>query len=85
MITVDTPTVSCPRCRVLIDRATSEGGWTPQPNDITVCLYCAAVLTFTDTLQLRALSAAALDALEPGFKAELWRYRAYVIARLRRN
>ena len=85
MITVDTPVVQCPRCRTLVDRATSEQGWTPQPADITVCLYCAAVLTFTDTLQLRALCAADLDALAPAFKAELWRYRAYVIARLRRN
>lgn len=43
----------CPKCKNILDgwhsMEDSEG---PQTGDITVCLYCSAVLQYTDTLTL---------------------------------
>lgn len=41
----------CPNCRTVVDGATAVDGSEafPSPGDVTVCVYCAAVLIFTAT------------------------------------
>ncbi len=51
----------CPSCGKRLDRSTGvseEGEYLkeevePRPGDITVCVYCSEVLTFTEDMQLR--------------------------------
>lgn len=49
-----TPGAPCCCCGEILDMAgTDEGPYRPTPGDYTVCLYCATVLVFTETLALR--------------------------------
>jgi len=46
----------CPACKAAIGGATSWGGSAgPGPGDLAVCLYCAAIITFDETMTLRLL------------------------------
>lgn len=48
------PHHECPSCEMALDAATDAyGEATPEPGDLTVCIYCAAILVFTDTMGLR--------------------------------
>jgi hypothetical protein len=55
----------CPSCGKRLDRSTGineEGEHLneevlPSPGDITVCVYCSDVLTFTEDMQLRVATA----------------------------
>jgi len=43
----------CPRCDNKLDGFTEmKEGTTPKSGDVTVCLYCSAVLEFTDDMML---------------------------------
>jgi hypothetical protein len=51
-----TPSAACPVCGYLMDACTAldnEKPRSPKPNDISICLECAAVLAFTDDLKFR--------------------------------
>ena len=48
----------CPSCTAPLSGAFSFEGATPSRGDLTVCIYCRAVLAFTHELQLRAVDAA---------------------------
>ena len=37
---------ACPECHELFTHASGQSN--PQPGDVTICLYCGAVLTFDD-------------------------------------
>lgn len=43
---------SCPVCHANLSAVGSPNGDMPKPGDITICAYCASVLTFTDGLGL---------------------------------
>jgi len=44
----------CPTCGRILDATTSvQGEQTPSPNDISICMYCAALLIFNDDMTLR--------------------------------
>ena len=45
---------ACPVCRKVLDGATGDG--TPEPNSLTVCVYCGVFLSFTASMGLRVLS-----------------------------
>lgn len=48
------PETTCPVCGKILDGAsTMSSGGRPKGGDISVCIYCARVLVFTDTLELR--------------------------------
>lgn len=51
-------TDACPQCGHGIDAATAAdgGGGKPRQDDLTVCFYCAALLTFDVNLKLSPLS-----------------------------
>lgn len=68
------PPASCPRCfRSGLDAATNAGPerCAPKPGDVTVCLYCRALLVFTDTMQLRPLKDDEFSLLPPTTQAAL--------------
>jgi hypothetical protein len=48
----------CPHCGQELDAATDtfRVGARPKPGDISVCLYCAAILQFNAALQLEAVT-----------------------------
>ena len=53
----ETPTQVCPNCEAVICEAfLVQGDRSPQPGDICVCAYCAAVCSFDSELRLRVLS-----------------------------
>lgn len=55
--TTKTEETCCPQCGMKISAATStEGDHKPTPGDLSVCLYCATPLVFTDGLKLRKMT-----------------------------
>lgn len=55
----------CPDCRATLDGATGVSGIrAPAPANVTVCVYCAAVLVFTEELDLRRATAEELVRVE---------------------
>ena len=81
----------CPTCGKLTDAATSiPPGRQPQPGDLSVCLYCAALLTFESaedgTLVCRAFTDAEVESLDPETKlAFMAAYTAVVQVQRRRG
>ena len=73
-LTHDVPEMKCPLCEHALDRATMDprnpDALPPQPGDVSVCLYCAAFLVFTETLHMRSMSEAEFNKLS----AEQQRY-----------
>lgn len=70
------PPTSCPGCNAKLDAATHGRQATPKEGDITVCLYCASVLTFVlqdEHLRVKVASADYLSGLPPGVRRELVR------------
>jgi len=52
-----TPPTTCPSCQHVIDGAGRvTGDSRPEAGDFTVCVYCASVAVFTETLMLRTLT-----------------------------
>jgi len=45
---------ACPVCRMKLDGATGFGK--PEPDSLTVCVYCGVFLSFTPTMDLRVLA-----------------------------
>lgn len=59
-----TPPVQCPQCKALLDAAASmdEGNTEPpDEGDITVCIYCGAVLMWEFNMQLTLLTEEELE------------------------
>lgn len=55
--TTKTEETSCPVCGMKIGAATStEGDHRPKAGDLSVCLYCATPLVFTEGLKLRKMT-----------------------------
>lgn len=63
--TFDTPGLVCPVCHTELDAATNvEDDQAPKPGDVTICVYCATVMEFTEG-GLRIMSQEELDAVHP--------------------
>lgn len=62
---IDTPTTPCPNCGSPLEmHAPSTGGeGSPVSGDVTICLYCAAVLVFDEDLKPRMPTAEERSAL----------------------
>lgn len=51
--TTKTPGTFCPVCKSALDCASDPlGDATPKPGDVSYCVYCSAILTFTQDLGL---------------------------------
>ncbi len=57
-LSTKTPETKCPACHHKLDGAArvDGDGNTPQPGDVTVCLYCGHICAYGDDLQLRELN-----------------------------
>lgn len=51
---IHTPKSQCPKCRRLLDAASSVEApkARPSPGDCTVCIYCRSILEFDNSLKL---------------------------------
>ena len=59
MTVVNAPTrdLACPGCEApLTGAAHPDSDEQPRPGDLSICIYCAELLQFTDTLGLKRLS-----------------------------
>lgn len=57
----------CPNCRSSLDAATatfSQKPLVPDPEDLTICLYCQKILIFNSDLSLRVATAEDLGKLK---------------------
>jgi hypothetical protein len=61
---VEVPATSCPFCEAHFDAAspTRNAGRKPKPGDLTLCIRCARVLFFDDTLNPRKPVSGELEA-----------------------
>jgi hypothetical protein len=51
----EVPACPCPHCKRMLDRASDpQSAASPRPGDFSLCVYCGAVLRFTETMLLRA-------------------------------
>ena len=79
----------CPRCQTALDASTltdlTPPVREPQPNDLTICCYCGAVLVLTPELGLRPFTLADGRRLSDEQRRTVWRVRQHVIGYLRRN
>ena len=72
------PPQACPVCRYNMNAiGTSDGtdATMPRPGDCSVCMFCAVVLVFTDTLTLRVLTNAEWIKLPLDARVELTQMR----------
>ena len=55
---------NCPKCDMLLDAATdlSDPNNEPTPGDVTLCLYCDALLEFDEDMMLKEIN---IKELEP--------------------
>lgn len=74
------PTTPCPGCGHELTAATSPDDESLQPKagDLTVCVYCTAMLRFDKTMHLESLTQAEVEALEPEAWAMLRKIRAAI-------
>lgn len=64
----------CPKCARVLDGASGlSDSQPPAEGDVTVCLYCGAMLTFGAELALRVLSPAEFNAMPADVRGELAR------------
>lgn len=48
------PTTTCPKCGVIVDRATNaEGMASPSVDDFSICFTCATICRYNSDLSLR--------------------------------
>lgn len=80
----------CPKCHAGCDGYTGLGKdgakITPAPGDATICVYCAAILTFDDKMELRLATVAEMSDYmnDPVFMMALMGIQM-MIARRRKN
>jgi hypothetical protein len=73
----DVPLCACPGCGTAADLASSVrelGGQTgrdPKPGDFTVCMTCASILVFDETLGVREPTVAELVAADPAMLEQI--------------
>lgn len=53
----------CPTCGKSLDAASGGKGHTPKPDDVTICVYCSALLRFNEALGLDPMTDAEIEAL----------------------
>jgi hypothetical protein len=77
------PAARCPVCEQSNDAATSVSHYgRPAPGDITVCLNCGCVLTYTGELQLRRMTREQIEALPKDNFADVSRVQTAILVML---
>lgn len=74
------PDANCPHCGHHVDAATDpfDPTNTPYPGDITVCLYCAGICVYTDSMALRSITRTDMDNITPDMKKYLAELQQYI-------
>jgi hypothetical protein len=76
------PEARCPACQTTLDGASSMGDRPmPRPGDLSVCVYCTALLEFNTDLTLRLAPTESLLRLEPEQRIRLEMVRFALIRR----
>ncbi len=71
----------CPVCCNKLDAATAmHEPAEPTPGDLTVCIYCASFLQFTDDLDVRPLTESQVGELPDYARIDLQRVRRAILA-----
>ncbi len=65
------PKSPCSSCGELLDAANNRDGHNPKPGDLTLCVYCGAMSSFTETLHIRAMTPEEFRELPAELRAEL--------------
>ena len=65
----------CPHCQGHLDMATSVEGQTPDPGDITVCIWCGTYLMYGDDMGLKLLTDEIYNSLPKETKTQLSVFR----------
>jgi hypothetical protein len=77
------PMQHCPACLAPLNRATAaEGKRGPRAGDLNVCIKCAAVSMYDDTLKLRSVNdteMAALAVVDPNAWQRIKDYRRIIL------
>lgn len=73
MPTIKTGYNTCPCCNSVVDSAATvnDNADIPKPKDLTICVYCAAVLQFTDDMDLMLFPKVLFDSLDEEEQDEL--------------
>jgi hypothetical protein len=72
--------VTCPHCRVVHDAASHDTA-VPSPGDISVCIMCAGLSTYTANMQLRKLTQRELLELKANLAwLKVQQYQAAIIS-----
>jgi hypothetical protein len=74
----------CPNCEHILEEATGITTQdAPKPNDVTLCIYCAAVLVFTEDMRVRLPTEE--ESNELASNSELMRMQKIVKMQVRRR
>jgi len=73
------PAVGCPVCGKQLDRARAISTRGPKPGDLSLCIYCTAVLRFNNDLTLRECT----DEEFKGFPEDQQKFLEDVCSKLR--
>lgn len=79
------PESNCPSCDKRLDAASTleNDDIQPKSGDVSICLYCASFLTFTENLSIRLLTTEEIAELEDNIRIVLMKMRRAIIARQR--
>ena len=78
--TTDTPLTHCPNCQTPMNAATGDGH--PKEGDFSLCIECAALLTYRADLTVRPTTRAELLRLDPRDRMQLAITRLRILYRL---
>jgi hypothetical protein len=69
----------CPTCGYVMNAAATVDGspGRPEPGDITGCMACGQPLVYEQHMQVRLMTQAEYDALEPAARRDLAKIRAF--------
>jgi hypothetical protein len=73
---------NCPRCDCKLDAASStfDDIAIPKPGDVTICIKCAVVLTFTEDLGLSIATDSYLRELDPDTREKVASVQLAIVA-----
>lgn len=70
---------TCINCGHTLDACTAmEDGATPNPGDITICLYCGEVSAFCEDLTTRSVSKEEFESYDDDLKSEIIKVQALI-------
>lgn len=69
----------CPYCGAPNDAATSLESGTPNPGDVSICLFCTSILVFADDLRQRVMTPQEWDELDEADREKIRVFRRGIL------